>query len=681
MRKLLISAITLGLVIVPSIVLDQTPATAQTSIQTATDPTGPDFTPSGNKAKKYMLNVLGRVLGKAMPDSWRAEQIANEYQYNHSWEALEMEFGTDPANPDYSGSPDSYQDYVLKKTEQDIKGGTGGKKLAVPATATAKLVKGVGAASVAMIGLPIGTAIGNGVTSLFGFDPSDSVCPQSDSFVKGILGFFTGADCDSWKMTAQAEAAANSDVIGAGAWGAICTPTATWCAQVTDQLTYLWKPSSAWHTTTVICLQQYVGAAANPPTGWVFSVQVGPYTGDAPSDSVPHPAGGTFDQSLTSGRMMKSGAAYTPDPANCGPTSNAYFQLDISKNGVKQVYEPLQYPVAMGLRNTSTGELVGTVEPDFDPARQLTCSILADNGQTYTATSLAYNESSGEIAAPECPALPDGVGPANVTVSDNKGNELYNQEVNPEYSDWWDTYPECRTGACKLDLVKVDGSYPVSCFDLVDECADWFTDPDRADNYECHYGIHTVDIDECFVYSGLWQPGRIEIGAPYSDPMTGDWSGGQNAPTPDQQALGQSIQDPTTTRSCNGLASAGFDPVAWVMRPIQCALEWAFVPRPAVLALSGEQLTDRFGERAPGQLAAMIGGWSFTPNMTGCSKTVELPVTAFDVGEEDITLWNMCEGSPYAFLGTLARTLTTVGFGVLVFLATKRAVGGMVDYQ
>lgn len=626
----------------------------------------PEFEPSSSKPRAWMLNILGSVLGSAMPDKWRAEQLANAHRYNHSWEMMGAQFGTDPANPNYMGAPDSHDDYVLRKTEMDIKGGTGDKPMKAPATKCAKLVKGVGGALVALTGLELVITAGNGFMDLIGFDVEGTVC-WDDEEDGGLWSLVTGADCEGWRMTQEAIAQANSDINAGLILPAMCVTETVSGSEFCAEILSVNFDIAAGTPQDVVCLAVTKDGAAmssgqlqTPRVEWVKA------NGETVSTVVP-------------GATLVAGTQWFKTA--CGPGGAGFYAQGFASSSGYAPVGLIEYQL-LGANWVRGSEFVPIEDAEANPPRQLVCSIEGSDGHTYTAMSEVYTEDDGTIAAPQCPELPDGVTPATVEIVDTEGNELWQEDVNPEWLDWWTTYPECRTGACKLDLVVLGGSAPVSCFDLDGQCADWFSDPDKASNYECIYGIHTVALSECNVYAGLFKPGRIEVGAPYSDPMTGDWSGGVNAPSPDRQALAQDIQDPGVSRACTGMAVTGFDPVGFVMRPIQCALEWAFVPRPAVAELAGTQLAGAFEQRAPGQLVGMVGGWQFTPSMSGCSKTVNWSPNTFAEGDpEPFVVWDLCPGSSLEFLGVMSRLITGAVFAVMVFLGVRRYVSGMVDYR
>lgn len=614
---------------------------------------GPDFTPSGSRAKAYMLNILGSVLKGAMPDKWRAEQLANAHRYNHSWEGLRAQFGQDPANPNYMGAPDSYDDYVLRKTEQDIRGGSNGRPMAAPATKTQRLMKGIGGAATVVTGLSLGTMAGQFGLELFGVDVDGLVCGSTDGIGQGLASLLTGADCDAWAFDPGYVPNADAD----GAWG-----TEWYCATYTGQGG--WVPGE----DSCIRWNGLMQSSDLSNRSWQWCVDLVNWPGSQGAW-----AGQWVSRSgnlVTAGTLVLQATGFQSLCPGGGP----YLRESGTYTGPIVHPNPLE---RFRLTNLPGDPVWAVAEQESgDPARVLTCTITGSDGLTYTAQSEAYHESDGSVAAPECPTLPEGVVPANTTIGDGT-NTLFDEDATDEFMDWWNAYPECRTGACKLDLITLENpSFPVSCFDLDDGCVDWFTDPNKTTKYECRYGIHTVDLAECNVYSGVFQPNRIQIGAPYSDPLTGEWSGGHSSPTPDGAALGQAVQDPSQPRACRGMDSDGLDPVAFVMRPVQCALEWAFAPRQAVMELEGANVASSWSNVAPGQIAGAVEGWEFAPAMTGC----RIDFTHWET-EQVLPIVDACEGSPMAPVAEISRVMSVVGAAVLAIIAIRRQIGATVDYQ
>jgi hypothetical protein len=209
----------------------------------------------------------------------------------------------------------------------------------------------------------------------------------------------------------------------------------------------------------------------------------------------------------------------------------------------------------------------------------------------------------------------------------------------------------------------------VSCFDLEDGCPGWFDDPSKASVYKCYYGVHDVGLTECNVYAGLFTPGRTEVGAPYSDPSTGTWSGGQNSPTEGQDAMSRAVQDPETVRQCD-MTTEGFNPIGWMLKGGQCLLEWAFVPRPLVIEAAAAGGGHAWDHKAPAVVAGMVGSIALAPSASGCSRSVTLMGVSFNIIDA-------CSG-PMAALATTSRLVTGCAFGFMVLLVLRRQVAGML---
>lgn len=664
----------------------------------------PNFTPSTSKPRAFMLNVLGSMLGSAMPTKWQAEQLANQYRYNHSWEGLNAQFGQDPANPNYHGQPDKYDDYVIRKYELDKIGGTNGRPLAPPVTKPKPFIKGLGGVAGGLINitaLPIGTMIGNGISHMFGLDVDGLVCQQSqkeNDVGKIMLSLFTGVNCGIEEFPPQF--LPNTDVDGEGITDGFCiSPYISSWANTTGvpgdpecRVTNAhWRQTSAdpYELIGVV----FLDTAEETSPGFyrlTFNViQTGTLEGQAFywGTQIGQVSGVCLNADGTKGTSIRLGGAPATITAADGMKGRVFTNTTACPYGI--VVYATNPAGDTGIGGTTGGIMYKTGVPmteiewaNENPQRYLECRITGDDGQVYTAVSEPYTETEEGIPGAECPALPEGVRAENVTVDQGTATDrspVYDEDVIEEYAEWWDNYPECRTGACKLDLIREsDGK---SCFDLEDACASWFESPTRDTDYQCRYGTHDVDLDECYVYSGIFVPGRIEVGAPYADPLTGEWSGGQANPTDAAEMMNTAPQNPDTYRTCLETGwSATPDPINWVFTPIRCALEWAFVPRTAIVVMEGMKLTDKMDESAPGQLAAMFGGWSITPQMSGCSRHVEYP-TAINDGVVTVPVWDVCPGSWAEPVGIVSRVILNASATVLAIIALRRAVAGMVDYS
>lgn len=161
------------------------------------------------------------------------------------------------------------------------------------------------------------------------------------------------------------------------------------------------------------------------------------------------------------------------------------------------------------------------------------------------------------------------------------------QEIVPEFiADPWaltlpTEYPQCMNTTCLLELFEVipSGS-PQYCGAYAVACPEWYTNPQKTSKFECHYGPYVVDLAKCDVYRA---PGQL-VPNTELDPDKGTMrpvapgpDGGLPVPTPSPTA-------PPTQQTGDGCFPKGwgaFNPVEWVMKPVGCALQKAFVPSTA----------------------------------------------------------------------------------------------------
>lgn len=638
-----------------------TVATASTSAQVL--PAVDDWVvaPGGSSSKfrEYMLNVTGSVLKGFTPDKWQREMAANANRYNLGGETLNHKYGFDSTGGWANTPPETPAEYAMQRAEFEKTAsftkpdGTkvkGSKPLInAPVTKNAKLSKVAGGAvsviSAGLIGWGGGVAAGKFITNLNGVDPERGLCyPGFEDF--GIIGSITGSDC-AGLLAFDAEYTANEGEVVGLVGQKVCNPNSPYkCMQLLGIIDY-----------------------STPDPRRAFCVQVSPAGSPYVNNmAFAKPDGTAYTSNWVGGSKSTACALMGEGTDAMSPTD--FLAVEISGYGFTTGYGT----------GTWLSPVAGLEELDGDPERFLTCSILGTDGMTYTANSAEYKDSDGGVSAPTCPELPEGVAPANVAIDRNTNgliDRVQDLEVTDEFVAWWNAYPECRTGGCKLDLVKSTGPLvAASCFDVGDDCADWFESPSKLDDYQCRYGVHTVELSECNVYSGTFKPGRVEVGAPYSDPLTGTWSGGENSPTPDRQALGQPVQNPGMARSCNGMASAGFDPVAWVMRPVQCALEWAFVPRAIQVELQFEAARLAW---ASTPLMALLDGWGEITDLSfgasGCSGP-HFDFSGTLLGDLGYPL-DACSG-PKAQAASMVSLIIFVSAGLGCLVSVTASIAGVV---
>lgn len=612
----------------------------------------PDFTPSPTKWREYTLNITSNMLrgatgGRAdLTGSWRAEHIANQYRYAPTAEQLNRMVGYGQQfNPNFASNPSSYEDYMLKNSTRATSNGT---TLRVQATPAQRFVRGVGVGGSALSLMALVPVIGGGGSDIIGGwmgidDVQSSWCSAMPELSDSSLGeqvLYRGLDILSGRMCAF------------GDFDPLYVPNSDLEAQITGSaggFTFRGIASPADASYFVYC---YSGSPnIQPNQTLALRAQAGHFVMEG--DGLPWWGNGPCAKSFGVGWFTY--AAGIPSPI--------LYLLDSTGDIVEQMTETL--PSAQ---------------------RHQECIVTLDDGTELSATGAAYDEAEGALVPAPCPSVPPGATATGVTVTEHVGegaaaesNVLYDEPTTDEYQYWSTTYPECAEGACALDLIVKSGpNTGLSCFDLAEGCPDWFQDPDKADNYECRYGVNSVELDECTIYAGLFKPGRVEVGGAYSDPLTGEWSGGSNSPSLDRQAMGQAVQDPAAVRSCNGLFQLnGFDPVGFVLRPIQCALEWAFVPRPLVVEAELVGGEASWEGKPPAVIAQAVGSFALAPGVSGCSKSVTIFSGVF---EQTVTPIDVCPGSMARPFADASRVVTAAVMVVLVIVVVRRQIAGMVGY-
>lgn len=640
-----------------------------------------------------MINVLSSMLSQAGGDSpTKRAVIAADQVFDHSWEALEEQWKQPGV-----GAPATYQDYVLQKQAyfdknnltsvpgQTVQNGQEARKwvkpMRPPATKTVRVLKAgvaIGAPLVAMYGWDQRANISAGVASIVGVnDSTGAVCGNSkylsdNGVPSGLTGFqnwVTGQDCSAWQF-AQ-DYVPNID---------FSQRPAGWQAYPINWGTYNASYSGGYYavftTGTALSGGRSGSFTLTDLYGGVRPQTIGPYYTTCRADT-----GGA----ITAGPNMSGSASYsTTDPNtityDCGSGKQLY-SVDLSG----------QTPGVTAPDTLSAGILkymwFSAQSPKYvagvggDPDRTLTCTITGTNGQTYQATSPTFKEGSGVSPEPNCPTMPDDVGATNVGVVENGGGvtkQLLNEPTTPAYQAWWTAYPECREGACALDLSrKSDGK---SCFAdtaTAASCADWLKDPLRSTNYQCTYGVHNVDITECFAYGDVFKPDKVLTGQPYTDPSTGLAVTGQSSPGAANSALNRTIVDPRDFNGCLDKGWAAANPVEWVMTPVNCSMQASFIPRTGFVDGQLTKVALTWSNTGPAKLAASVGAWHIAPNVAGCSSTMNFPVPM--IGKTiAVPVIQACPGTPFGDFAPFIRTLVTAVLIVTAGFACKRIVSGWV---
>lgn len=509
-------------------------------------------------------------------------------------------------------------------------------KFRIPATVVKPLIRGIGGAATVVSGYSMGTSIGGGILDLVGFDRTGAVCTQTAGALQAMVSLLTGTPCDEFNAFHE-ELVANMGIVP-GLLGGISCNTAGHCMALTELTAITYSGQAVWKACFAF-------------SGFTGTHSVGiqrENTGTGFASYVAQPPPGTWSGNQCGSSLMGLGEFLSPGGTLVG------YKID-GAGGV---------PVTPTMTSTN-------------PTRTLKCVILTTIATTLTKSTAPYTEADGVLPVAECPDLPAGVDAARVTVYESyngEDHELYSEEVTPEYQAQQELAPECSNGTCMLDLRK-NG---ISCFSASALCTDWFSADDRDSIMTCHYGTHAVSLEECFVYAPSFNPGTTAIG----DPTTGDPLGvPSGAPVGvDGDTFGQPIKDPTAERQCYPTGWAVLNPVEWVTKPVQCALEWAFVPRPAVIQEQLTGISTAWNERVTGKVAQVLAPLNAIPVISGCSGvpvdiSIEWPVH-WEVH------WNFgaaCE-APVSVLAGVVRLVFAGGIIVGAIYLMSQYLGGVVGF-
>ena len=672
---------------------------------------------NGTKPGQFILNILGSVLGGAKVGTQAGDLkqavISQDQVWDHSWEGLEQQWKMKTAAG--FDVPDTYDEYVLQQQQYFAQKGLTSKqgelsdagnakkyvnlKPRFPATGAAKWVKtaaSIGAPIVAVAAWDHRADIGAGVGSLVGVDDTTgAVCSNSDFLsqngqgaVAGFQNWVTGSDCDAWK--------AAKDYV----------PNVDLTARPDGWQTYpmKWSCGGSWSDDgygpcyAVFIPQDPQLPSAGGTQGNVHIVD--PYASKRAQNGM------TFSwwckpTSGTTYRKFSSGSTLNFQQSNKGDVQYAWT----CPSGTT-LYAGLLYTSTYGTDNSAaTPESVipsgalpyaffAKASPKYvaglDPSttqRTNSCTVVGDDGNTYSASSAPYVEGKDPNPGAPLPDVPEGVMTKSVHCVQTGGGSTSDivpqTDTTPQFQAWWTQYPECRQGACSLQLYRKADSK--SCFDgdvvaSAGNCADWFADPQKDANYQCMYGAHDVSLTECYVYADVFKPDKVAAGQAYADPTTGESVSGQSSPGAAKTALSKTITDPSDFTGCLDQGWAAANPVEWVLVPIQCALQWAFAPRAATINADVAQLQTTWGDTAPAKVVAAVQSWKINPSPGGCSLSVPFYSV---IGNEwtNVPVLQTCAGDPMGGIMPWVRGIVSVVVGIGAAFACRRIVAKWVDYS
>jgi hypothetical protein len=582
----------------------------------------PPITPGS--LQSYELGVPGGLLGAAQSSPAEGAESAGEATYD--FEAGEAEFEP-PASA--GSSPSSAGGLLLGA---DILWGMRG-------------------------------GIAQGVDSVFGINASQTVCSASSS-----LGGWAELVQEDGDDTCPSIAQQNEDFVqnalesGVPSGGKACDDTGAYCVQFDSNAGYFAKGF-------------YCVSTSGLGTGTAQVIV--DYGGSSSAVQLPFTSGET------------TGNGYCTEGAVGGSAPDVQGDLSV---GAFEPNPPVDYCVfapgeTIPLPVTCAGDpLVQSVgNSKSDPPRTLRCDVDGTDGHIYQASSASFLESAGVFPNPVCPALPATVQPTDTKIWEVTSGEpdqlLDDLPSTSAFNDWAATSPAtCLTGGCVLGIYSVTGSPQTDCNANPDVagCADWFTDPTRSADWQCEYNGVVEDMSNCYVLSQFYKPASLTSGDLYADPLTGAPEDG-SSPVPGTVAPGTAVADPESSRACFPSGWGALNPVAWVLQPVTCALQWAFVPRQSVIKQDGKNFKKAVQASAVGAILGVISGMATFPiTGDGCEGIKwEFQIYSLD---KTVYLLAACPGDPLAATAGVVKTILTAVVITIGVLSSARYVASIFGY-
>lgn len=262
------------------------------------------------------------------------------------------------------------------------------------------------------------------------------------------------------------------------------------------------------------------------------------------------------------------------------------------------------------------------------PSQWVTRINCADGTSRFALSASFEGVPGGMAVGPASLALGNCV-PASVGIgiqvpgSGSGGSSIDTGTNNVEQpmKEWLTGDPKCLRGDCTLILKKDVGSRMLNCFDFPDECIQWWSDEAAHGPgiYKCYYNGAVVPLKECNVYKRVFDRKNVQQQRGYGDPVTGDPCTKKCNTGVGNGDLDDAVKNPDSSRSCMPSGWGVFNPVEWILKPMKCALEWAFVPRPSKLASVGDKLQVLVANSGPGRAIEKVKAWgSVVPAASGC---------------------------------------------------------------
>lgn len=433
--------------------------------------------------------------------------------------------------------------------------------------------------------------------------------------------------------------------------------------------------------------------------------------------------GDTLEAQNSAGQSVAGYPPSTTNNADCSASGDSPVALQVGPATVADCTSDGQCS-ATSIPRETTASGVSWVNPSpptppagsaAAAAKVLTTNVhcVAPDGSTFDLSS-DIDATAGGFTLPSCAASVAGAHALQMTVSsphvpgDASPSNIY--QITPKKNA---SYPGCdptQPGPLCVLSLKVDGT---TCVVGAAACQGWTslltTAPSRL---ECDWGTYNLPLSDCDVleraFEPTGQPGTLANtdGDPSTwdgtDPSTdstaspspsasasatagagtGVDTGGTASTDPglDPFPAGSPLPGPNAGGGeCYPTGWAAFNPVEWVLKPVECALSWAFVPSVATVTDLQDGVANDVKRVGFGPIDdAVTAGLAPLGNSSGCAG----PTFNFDFEgtHTSIQPLNACSGGMAVAAGVVYAftTLVFIAGGGFVFL---RAIGSAFGYN
>lgn len=198
----------------------------------------------------------------------------------------------------------------------------------------------------------------------------------------------------------------------------------------------------------------------------------------------------------------------------------------------------------------------------------------ASGNTTVTGLSAAFQEADSPLPAFPNPACPSGSLATSYEVKEGNATGVGGSTVltwtapaawtdgsAPQYSD---CLPGGSAAPCTLSLLKYSPSGLLECTGGAVDCTGFDPSTSSDTEYQCRWGTHLVGLTQC-------------ANAPRVEPTHTD-AGAETQPV-DPEAPFSPDPRQSVVECVGGI---GWNPINWVVRPVVCALKYAFVPSTSI---------------------------------------------------------------------------------------------------